>query len=188
MKRVNLVIAALVFGLVLATAVAWCLALRSVPRVVRLGSYSLANRVDPERWRSRDGSFVSAGMLVGSHEDFGISTRVTMKPVSDEQVTTWSRSFRFEAGWPWPSMAMSRHEYGLPPRFALLHERDARPSNHDVRFSGAVPITSDRALPLVPLWPGLLMNVGLFAAVLLFVLSLCGALRSLSSRRSASAA
>lgn len=92
------------------------------------------------------------------------------RPDSLDDLTMWAAYHR--TGWPLPALACSVH-----------WQRQI--SNADITYTvrGGVQLPRDanfnpRALPLTPVWPGLAVNIMLFAAVWLVVLWAAGAARN----------
>lgn len=95
------------------------------------------------------------------------------KSIDDIRVYAWYR----EVGWPMKAMTCSVHW-------------QTQISNADViyRVEGGVQLPRDRefeprALPLTPLWPGLIVNVVFFAVLWLSIMWIAGVARSRSRKR-----
>ncbi len=159
----RLIVVSLPMALLVTIVTAWVIAVTSTPRIVRLASLSLANRVSPAPWQKPDGALASGQTLVGTHSKFGLDTRVYMTPEHPSaavplETIRWQRSFVFDIGWPCPALRGIRVEHGLPPEYALRHRHPAKPHALSVSYQGAVPMFGDTLLPMHVLWRGFLGN------------------------------
>ena len=177
----------LVAGAVVNVAVAWCCA--AWPEAIRRLDHDRTTDCERGWWTQHTPQSDSPVPVVHSRATaFGLRYSILDAPSSSVEVQVakdqgeftlsvkagipWNQVLRVRAGWPMPSLSGERWHFGHPIETAVLAGEPAGRTD-DALFHATFPVirmrasgSTERPIPLLPIWPGFAANTLSYAVIL----------------------